>query len=66
MEKRTVYYIKGNRDIHVGMRAFVTVINDSRFKGLTDVVTGNVIDYDERNGLFETANSLYVPAEHKE
>lgn len=65
MEKRTIRYIKGNREIVVGLPAIVTALDHPKFNGLTDVVTGEVIDYDERNGMFETPNSIWVPADYK-
>lgn len=64
MENKPVvhYDIDGVVHIVIGVGATVNVLNHPRFNYNQMVWTSAVLSYDENTGVFETSNSIYVPA----
>lgn len=64
MEKKTVHYDK-NKGVTVFMnKAVLTPIDhpdSERVSNTMEVITSNVISWDEESGRIETMNTVYIP-----
>jgi len=61
--KPTIRYSpNGVVHIEVGVGAVVNVIDHPGFNYGQMVWTSTVLEYDEETGIFETLNTIYVPA----